>query len=185
MPSLFDSINPINAKFISNFIPRLAREAFDIGSLAPDFELPNQHGVSVNLSDFRGKPVLLVFTRVFTDKIFCPLCFPHLQNLRRDYERFKTHNAEIVLITSTPLEMTQTIVQEQGFEFPTLSDEAWRVFNLYELGAALGAPLPAQFLLDKDGKIIFQYVSGTGVANQLPLHPENDAMLEQLAKLAS
>jgi peroxiredoxin Q/BCP len=31
------------------------------GDMAPEFELPDQHGKSVKLSDLRGKPVVLYF----------------------------------------------------------------------------------------------------------------------------
>ena len=31
------------------------------GSLAPDFELPDQHGEPVALSDYRGRTVILYF----------------------------------------------------------------------------------------------------------------------------
>lgn len=35
------------------------------GDLAPDFELKNVQGQATRLSDFRGKPVVLVFLRGF------------------------------------------------------------------------------------------------------------------------
>jgi peroxiredoxin len=35
------------------------------GDLAPDFELEDVYGNPVRLSDFRGKPVVLVFLRGF------------------------------------------------------------------------------------------------------------------------
>jgi peroxiredoxin Q/BCP len=35
------------------------------GDLAPDFELTDVQGQQIRLSDFRGKPVILVFLRGF------------------------------------------------------------------------------------------------------------------------
>lgn len=70
MPSLFDSVMPIHEKFIANFAPKASVLMFQIGDVAPDFELPDSEGKLRRLSEFRGKPVLLVFTRIFTDKIF-------------------------------------------------------------------------------------------------------------------
>ncbi|MCS6989508.1 MAG: redoxin domain-containing protein [Chloroherpetonaceae bacterium] len=177
MPSLFESINPINANFISNFVPRLAEDKFQIGDLAPDFELPDSNGTPRKLSDFRGKPLLLVFTRIFTDKIFCPLCYPHLNNLKNDYAKFLEKGGDVVVVSTTNVEMTRQIVEEQRFPFTMLSDSEWRVFKRYGLGAALGAPLPAQFLLDKNGAIRFKYVSGLSLSDQLPTHPDNAQML--------
>ena len=39
------------------------------GMLAPDFELERTDGRRQRLSDFRGRPVLLRFTRAVTDRI--------------------------------------------------------------------------------------------------------------------
>jgi len=35
------------------------------GMAAPDFTLRDTHGQAVSLSDYRGRPVVLVFTRSF------------------------------------------------------------------------------------------------------------------------
>jgi peroxiredoxin len=35
------------------------------GELAPDFELPDKEGRLVRLSDYRGRPIVLVFLRGF------------------------------------------------------------------------------------------------------------------------
>ena len=56
-----------------------------IGQRAPDFALPDHRGETVNLSDFRGKLVLLEFWRTT-----CPACqvsVAHLDLLRRTYEQ--------------------------------------------------------------------------------------------------
>ena len=37
------------------------RTAPEVGALAPDFELPNNSGELVRLSDYRGQPVVLSF----------------------------------------------------------------------------------------------------------------------------
>src|SRR3954454_24280813 len=41
--------------------PRREAGGLPVGTTAPDFELPDLAGVRRRLSDFRGKPVLLVF----------------------------------------------------------------------------------------------------------------------------
>ncbi|HLT12376.1 MAG TPA: redoxin domain-containing protein, partial [Micromonosporaceae bacterium] len=35
--------------------------AVDVGDVAPDFELRDQHGTPVRLSDHRGRKVVLIF----------------------------------------------------------------------------------------------------------------------------
>ncbi|NTV46349.1 MAG: redoxin domain-containing protein [Chlorobiales bacterium] len=179
MPTLLDSINPVNGKFIENFFPRAAQHNVKVGDWAPDFELPDSTGKPIRLSDFRGKKVLLVFTRNFTDKIFCPLCYPHLNSLKKDAKAFHELDTEILLVNTTSVEMSRKIAEEQGYDFPVLSDENWIVFELFGLGAAIGAPLPGQFIIDREGIIRFVYM-----CDALPSHPTNEAMMEILKKLS-
>ena len=41
---------------------------------------------------------------------------------------------------------------------PLLSDPGCQVFRAYQVGQALGAPLPAQFVLGADGKLLFKHL---------------------------
>jgi len=41
---------------------------------------------------------------------------------------------------------------------PLLTDPSCSVFHTYEVGQALGAPLPAQFVLDKQGKLRYKHL---------------------------
>lgn len=179
MSSFLGSVNPINLKFLENLLPRPSKRLVEVGDLAPDFELPDGTGAKVRLSDFRGKRVLLVFTRIFTDKIFCPLCFPHLSNLKKDFNEFQSEDVEVLVINTTSEEMTREIATEQQYPFKLLSDEHWEIFHLFGLGAAIGAPLPGQFLIDRDGKVLFIYT-----ANTLPNMPENKEMFNLLRKVS-
>jgi peroxiredoxin len=58
--------------------------AVEIGDVAPDFELPDQHGAPVKLSSFRGvKNVVLVFYPL----AFSPVCSGELCAMREDFPR--------------------------------------------------------------------------------------------------
>ncbi|ACF15059.1 alkyl hydroperoxide reductase/ Thiol specific antioxidant/ Mal allergen [Chloroherpeton thalassium ATCC 35110] len=180
MSGFFESINPINGKFIENLLPRGTKKNVKVGDLAPDFSLPDGNGNSVTLSSFRGKRVLLVFTRIYTDKIICPLCYPHLSSLKKDFSKFQELDTEVIVVNTTSAEMTREIVASSAFPFTMLSDEQWKVFELYGLGAAAGAPLPGQFIVGREGKILFVYT-----CDRFPNHPSNEemfALLKQIAK---
>jgi peroxiredoxin len=45
-----------------------------------------------------------------------------------------------------------------GIKIPLLSDPSCRVFRAYDVGQALGAPLPAQFVLDAQGKLRYKHL---------------------------
>jgi peroxiredoxin len=159
----------INQRFAKNFFPIPATNEFRIGTLAPPFELFNvSTGTRVRLSDYAGnkhpdkaiwnRPTLLAFTRIFTEKQYCPLCYPHIIELNQAYEQFLGQGAHVVMITSTDIQQSQIVLQDLGLKMPLLCDPSCTVFRRYQVGQALGAPLPAQFLLDPDGRIRFRHL---------------------------
>ncbi|HIK57116.1 MAG TPA: redoxin domain-containing protein [Synechococcales cyanobacterium M55_K2018_004] len=162
----------INQRFAKNFFPIPATNQFTIGSLAPSFELVDARSQKpVRLSDFVGdrssvanqvsqlkRPVVLEFTRIFTEKQYCPLCYPHIKELNERYEEFTQRGAEVLMITSTDLRQSKIVARDLGLKMPLLSDSSCRVFRQYQVGQALGAPLPAQFIVDAMGRIRFRHL---------------------------
>lgn len=149
-----------NERFFKNFFPIPATNKLysDVGT--PNFQLPNINGEgAIKLSDYRGeKAVVLAFTRIFTEKQYCPLCFPHIKALNEAYEQFVEAGAEVLMITSTDDRQSKIVVRDLGLKMPLLSDPSCRIFRAYWTGQALGAPLPAQFILDKEGKLRFKHL---------------------------
>ena len=62
------------------------------------------------------------------------------------------------MITSTDTQQSQKVVKDLDLKMPLLNDPSCRIFQSYKVGQALGAPLPAQFLLDKQGKVRFKHL---------------------------
>jgi peroxiredoxin len=159
----------LNRRFFNNFPPIPATNHFTIGSLAPPFHLLNvTSGQQVKLSDYTGnkqedleawnRPVVLAFTRIFTEKQYCPLCFPHIKALNAAYDQFVQRGAEVLMITSTDPRQSKVVIHDLHLKMPLLSDPGCRVFRSYQVGQALGAPLPAQFVLDRTGKIRYRHL---------------------------
>jgi peroxiredoxin len=150
----------LNERFFRNFFPIPATNTLNLGTTTPDLELPDiSNNRQVRLSDYRNKqPVLLAFTRIFTEKQYCPLCFPHIKAMNENYERFLEKGVEVLMITSTDSQASQHVVKDLNLKMPLLSDPSCRSFQAYEVGQALGAPLPAQFLLDSNGTLRFKHL---------------------------
>ncbi len=151
-------------RFFRNALPIPATNDFSLGSLAPPFQAINvKTGLQVRLSDYTGnknpdiepwnRHLVLAFTRIFTEKVYCPLCYPHIVALNDAYDEFVKRGADVLMITSTDLRQSKIVLRDLGLKMPLLCDPSCRVFRKYQVGQALGAPLPAQFLLDRDGKI--------------------------------
>lgn len=150
----------LNQRFLNNFLPIPATNALAKGMITPSFELPDvTNGRSVKLTDFRRRrPVVLAFTRIFTEKQYCPFCFPHIKALNEHYEAFLDRDVELLMITSTDVRQSKTVVQDLGLKMPLLSDPSCKSFRDYQTGQALGAPLPAQFVLNKVGQLRYKHV---------------------------
>ncbi|NJL85444.1 MAG: redoxin domain-containing protein [Leptolyngbyaceae cyanobacterium SM1_1_3] len=150
----------INQRFFKNFLPIPARSSLDIGDRAPDFHLLHiQSQQMLTLSDYWGQqPVVLALTRIFTENQYCPLCFPHIVALNKSYRRLQAKGAAVLMITSTDERQSKTVQQDLNLEIPLLSNPDCQIFRRYGTGQALGAPLPAQFILDRRGNIIYRHL---------------------------
>ncbi len=150
----------LNERFFRNFFPIPASSSLNLGETTPEFALPDiTNGQLVKLSNYRGKqPVILAFTRIFTEKQYCPLCYPHIKALNQNYEQFTSRGIEVLMITSTDERQSQIVVNDLGLKIPLLSDPSCAIFRAYGVGQALGAPLPAQFVLDKHGKLGYKHL---------------------------
>ena len=171
-----------NRRFASNFIPLPPGQVPAVGSIAPDFSLPIVGGGDkIQLSDYRVKqPVVLAFTRIFTEKLFCPYCYPHIQDLKGRYQDLKDKGAELLMIASTDPVQSQQIVDQLSLPYPFLYDPDCTIFRRYGVGQALGAPLPAQFIVDSLGQITFRHLFSFTDGNA-----ETDKILRELDKLES
>ena len=173
-----NSLN-FNNRFAKNFIPKAPGRVPKVGEIPPNFSLPKVGGGLIQLSDYQGKqPVVLALTRIFTEKLFCPYCYPHIKQLKEDYDKIRELGAELIMITSTDKLQSQEIVDNLGLPYPLLYDPDCTTFKGYQIGQALGAPLPAQFILDKQGVItfshLFSFIDG---------HASSDTILTELKQL--
>lgn len=159
----------LTPRFFNNFFPIPPTSTLVTGMAAPNFKLPDiASGRTLLLSDYTGnvrtelevwnRPVVLNFTRIFTEHQYCPLCFPHIQALNDAYEQFRNRGAEVFMIASTDDRQSRIVLRDLGLKMPLLSDPSCRVFRKYQLGQALGAPLPAQFIVDQTGIIRFRHL---------------------------
>lgn len=135
------------------------------GKPANEFELPDQDGNLVKLSDFKHKRhVLLIFVR----GDWCPGCHMMLRTYEKNNHKFQSKNVLVMAIGPDPVGVNREMVEKLGLDFKVLSDEGQRTAMIY--GVQLkeydntfaekyeeGIPLPASFLIDKNG--IVRYVS--------------------------
>jgi peroxiredoxin Q/BCP len=134
-----------------------------VNNPAPDFELSDENGNKVKLSDFKDKTHLLL---VFVRGDWCPGCHIMLRAYQREAERFRKKNIHVLSIGPDPMGVNKEMVQRLGLSFNVLADEGQRTAMKYgvqleEYGNEFaekyeeGIPLPASFLIDKSGKVLY------------------------------
>jgi peroxiredoxin len=150
----------INRRFFDNLLPIPAQNELELGSIAPEMQIEDvRNGRQIKLSDYRGvQPVILYFTRIFTDRQYCPFCYPHIKAMNERYAEFVDRGVEVLMITSTDREQSKIVVRDLDLKMPLLSDPSCARFRRYHVGQALGAPLPAQFIVNREGRIVFKHL---------------------------
>lgn len=170
--TLIDGVKRLKASGIEN---RAVRE----GATAPDIALPNAAGETVKVADLlRDGPVVVSFYRGG----WCPYCNLELKALQDRLPEIEDLGAKLVAITPETPDKSLSAKEKNDLSFEVLSDQGnavARAFGLVfrvndevntlyrEFGIDLEAtngdeshelPIPATFVIDRDGTIIKAYV---------------------------
>lgn len=126
----------------------------EVGALAPDFELQDQHGAPVRLSQFRGRKVVLVFYPL----AFSGICHGELSALR-DHP---LDDAQVLTVSVDSLFAHRAWADREGFTFPLLSDfwphgQVARAYGVFD--EAKGVAMRGTFVIDREGVIRWSVVS--------------------------
>jgi peroxiredoxin len=139
---------------------------------APDFELPNQYGEHIRLSDFRGRtPVALVFFPL----AFTGICTGELCELRDNIGMFKDAGVELVGISVDSKATLRAWAEQEGYDFTLLADfwphgEVAKEYGVFV--EEKGFANRATFLIDQSGVIRAQFITAPGEPRQLGAYRE-------------
>ncbi len=90
-----------------------------IGSVAPDFELSDQHGNKVSLSSFKGKKNVVL---LFIPFAFTGTCTGELCAMRDDLSAFQNENVELLAVSCDSMFTQRVWAEKEGYQFPVLAD---------------------------------------------------------------
>ncbi len=146
----------------------------DVGSLAPDFSLPDQFGEEVRLSSFRGKRVVLSFHPL----AWTGVCEEQVRELESLYEELADLNAVPLSISVDPVPSKRAWARHIDVVKTTLLSDFWphgevaRAYGLFDEERGISGR--AVLVLDEEGRVIY--------AREYPLKEKPD-MEEVLALL--
>ncbi len=133
-----------------------------IGQTAPDFELPNQDGTQVRLSDYRGsKVILFAFPKANT-----PGCNTQACSFRDEFFVVQSAKAVILGISPDSVETLRHWKADKRLPYDLLSDTDHHVLQQW---GAWGVPVlslikvpmvnRSYWVIDEDGVVIDQQIN--------------------------
>lgn len=127
-----------------------------VGDKVPDFSAKDQDGNTINLSDYKGKK-LVVF---FYPKANTPGCTAEACNLRDNYKELQAQGYELLGVSADSEKKQSNFKNKYEFPFPLLADEDHTVINTFGvwgpkkfMGREYDGIHRTTFVVDGDGKV--------------------------------
>lgn len=142
------------------------------GSLAPDFQLPDENGEMHCLSDYRGKVVVLYFY----PKDDTPGCTTEACGFRDTYADYEKAGVPVIGISPDDVKKHQKFKTKYNLPFTLLADTDHAVCELYGvwgrkkfMGKEYDGVFRTTFLIGQDGTIlrVFENVKPEGHSQEI------------------
>jgi len=129
----------------------------EVGTLAPDFTLPDQDGTPRSLSDYRGQRVILYFY----PRDMTAGCTKQACGFAELYPQFREKGAVVIGISKDSVKSHKRFEEKYGLPFTLLSDtelvaiqayDVWKEKKLY--GKVSMGVVRTTYLIDENGIIV-------------------------------
>ncbi|CAH0156284.1 Putative peroxiredoxin Rv2238c [Pedobacter sp. Bi27] len=146
------------------------------GATAPDFELNATPDQKIKLKDFKGKNVVLAFYPAD----WSPVCSDQMALYNEMLKYFNKYDAQIFGVSVDSVWCHLAFEENRKLHFPLLADfepkgAVSKAYGVYD--EELGESKRALFVIDKEGKIAWSYLSPIAV------NPGADGILDALEEL--
>jgi len=128
-----------------------------VGERAPEFELPDEAGNPVRLSQELERGSVLL---VFYPGDFSPVCTRQLCSYRDSYDRFESLGVTILGISDDTIDKHRRFKEERRLPFALLADPQREVIEAYAGTGMMsgGRAHRANFLVGRDGRLAYVFV---------------------------
>ncbi|GAA3926084.1 peroxiredoxin [Actinomadura viridis] len=141
--------------------------AVEVGDVAPDFELKDQHGTPVKLSDLRGRKNVVV---VFYPLAFSGVCTGELCAIRDELPTLGGDDVQVLAVSVDSMFALRAWSDQEGYTFPLLAD-FWphggtaRRYGVFD--EEKGVALRGTFVIDTEGVVRWKVVNAIPDARDL------------------
>ena len=119
--------------------------------LASDFRLPDIDGKVHQLSQYRGKVLIVNFWATW-----CPPCREEMPSMEQAYQKIKGSNIVMLAINiGEDADTIFTFTADYDVSFPLLMDEDSTVIKQWPVVA-----LPTSYIVDPQGRLVYRAVGG-------------------------
>ena len=146
-------ISTVNAQ--ENICPVL------IGSEVPSLQLTDVDGAAQNLQEIiKKQPSVIIFYRGG----WCPYCMKHLKDVEKSVTELSQLGYQVIAISSDKPNDAKKTKEKRSLSFTVLSDTSAVVMQAFGIAFDPESkkhpvlPVPSVFLIDKNGKIVFEHV---------------------------
>ena len=174
-----DRLEPNERAVAELFDSGVEQQILPIGSVAPDFALPDSNGRIVRSADLLALGSVVV--KFFRGR-WCPYCMAELDAWHHFYPQLRARGALLVAISPQTVHQNDLLLQQHSLPFPVLSDTGCAVAESYRVAYMVpdfhqqhyrrilvnipfvnGDPswrlaLPATFVIRPDGTVAFAQV---------------------------
>jgi len=127
------------------------------GETAPTFTLKDQDGTDVSLADFAGRKTIVYFYPAAST----PGCTTEACDFRDNINSLKSAGYQVLGVSKDELPALKKFRDEQGLNFPLLSDPDLAVHQAYGAygekslyGKTVTGTIRSTFVVDEDGKVV-------------------------------
>jgi thioredoxin-dependent peroxiredoxin len=108
---------------------------------APNFNIKDISGNVINLSDYKGKKVLLSFYR----NVGCPICNLRFHELQQETDYFKSKNLVVLAVYESTPENMRTYLEGQSVYASMLPNPEQSLYSLYQIDRGMGKMMKGMF----------------------------------------
>ena len=152
--------------------------AVEAGDTAPDFELTDQHGTPVRLSDFQGKKTVVL---VFYPLAFSGVCTGELCAIRDRLPTLGGDDVQVLAVSVDSMFAHRAWADQENYRFPLLSDfwphgEVAKTYGIFD--ETRGVATRGTYIIDKTGVVRWK------VENAIPDARDLDEYRKALADIS-